>query len=159
MPASVARIYVNDIEVGTLPADQYEYIVKQVKAEKRLYLEWLYGMLKLILRPVLRYISWIPGIIAGMFLVMAVLQPAELALIIDEIRAADSKAIVEGLRMLVTFTIPVGICYGSARVFFVGPHTLPDPFGDEISRWIRSELEVPTEGRMTVELVPHDARA
>lgn len=159
MPASVARIYVNDIEVGTLPADQYEYIVKQVKAEKRLYLLWLGGMLKLILRPVLRYISWIPGIIAGMFLVMAVLQPGDLALIIDEIRAADSMAIVEGLRMLVTFTIPVGIFYGIVRVIFGDPDRLPDPFGDEISRYIRSELEVPTEGRMTVELVPHDARA
>ncbi len=50
MGPSVARIAVNGIEVGTLSADMYESIVKDVRATKRLYIAQAINWLRAFLR-------------------------------------------------------------------------------------------------------------
>ncbi|MFC7522197.1 hypothetical protein ACFQS6_23980 [Xanthomonas populi] len=88
MSKSIARIYVNGIEVGSLPAETYQEIVKSLHKDRRLYLAWAVAAAGSIVRLLLKFYSSLPSVVVGLFLLLAVLTPDTLTGVLTDLRAA-----------------------------------------------------------------------
>lgn len=151
MKSSIARVHVNGIEVGTLPADTYHQIVKSVKHSRRLYLAWALSACSMVLRKAWKYISGIPAALIGFLFIVLMVSPESFTYLLDGLRAAEPEEITQNLRKVVEWigTMAV-IVLPITAVFTPQSWRFPNPFDREISRRIRQMLEVPTEGEVMI---------
>lgn len=154
MNSSIARIHVNGIEVGTLPATTYDEIYKSVHKDPRLYLAWVFEAVLATLRPLVKFYSALPSVVVGALLLCAAVWPEVFTAFITDLKAADPATITAGLRnVLGVFCTVFTVSFPVLAVFKPGLVEFESPFAKRLSRIIRGLLEVPTEGRLTVEIV------
>lgn len=152
MSASIARIYVNNIEVGSIPASTYRDIDKRVRQSKRLYLAWVLAYSGLILRKLAVFFGAMPAMLIGALILLLALSPETFTDFVGELMAAEPAAITQRLRNAVgaIATLAVFVFPFSA---LIRPRSwlVDNPFKVETSRRIRQLLEVPSEGDMKIE--------
>lgn len=159
--SKIARIFVNRIEVGTVPADLYEKIVKQAKRDWRLYVSQGFNLVAVAFRffvVTLRLTPWLwfiasaglvllaPDILGEIFAALTKATPAELA---NEYR----KAVMYG-PVAVAAMLLAGMLMG-----FGSKYGYIDRFGEVVGERLRSLLEVPAEGTVDVFIVDDEAKA
>lgn len=160
MQSSIARVYVNRIEVGTLPADTYHAIVKSVRRERRLYLGWAFAATQACLRPVIEFYKSLPATVVGLLLLLAAIWPDLFTAFITDLKAATPAQITEALRGLLRYLSLVFMFGFPLLVLFKRDlMSFESPFDRAISHHIRSLLEVPAEGSLTVEVIALPAEA
>lgn len=154
MKSPIARVYVNDVEVGSLPADTYKNIVKTVRSTPYLYLSFFKSLSLLIIRKLFICIQAIPFILIGFLFVMLIIHPESIATLIEEFRVVEPNKLTQELRDLVgtAATLAIFILPLSAMLFPQNWYFY-NPFEHEISLRIRRLLEVPTEGKVVVEII------
>ncbi|MCF6783707.1 hypothetical protein [Stutzerimonas stutzeri] len=153
MTASIARIYVNDIEVGSLPTETYNEIAKKVRKNRRLYLAWVLAFAEALLRILVRFYGSLPSVFVGLFLLCAAVSPETFTSVVAELKAASPEAITEGVRKLLGFiSIVVSVTLPFVLALFPGYARFQSPFEQAVSREIRGLLEVPTEGALRVDI-------
>ncbi|WP_051050701.1 hypothetical protein [Metapseudomonas furukawaii] len=154
MSSSIARIHVNGVEVGSIPADTYHAMVQNVRRNRRLYLAWTIAATKACLRPVVRFYCALPSIVVGVLLLAAAAWPAAFTALVADLQAADPQTITAGLRHALAFICAVFIVgFPILALMRPGLVRFESPFDKALSRQIRRLLEVPTEGTMRVEII------
>lgn len=151
--AGVAHVYVNDIEVGSLPAEQYENIVKQSKRNVWLYVKQIVNLARVTWGLAIYALKSVPWIIFFLFVLASVFVPNDLAQCIDNIKNSNSLELVQvfksGFSMVyMIICILCGCTIGiSDRFGLLGYKSY---FDEAISLQIRQILEVPADGRIEV---------
>lgn len=160
MQSSIARVYVNRIEVGTLPANTYQAIVKSVRRERRLYLSWVVAAAQACLRPAALFYKSLPSTVVGLLLILAAIWPDVFTAFITDLKAATPAQITDALRGLLRYlSLAFMIGFPLLTFFNRGQMHFESPFDRAISHQIRSLLEVPAEGSLTVEVITHPTEA
>ncbi|EMA2595200.1 hypothetical protein U2H31_006377 [Pseudomonas aeruginosa] len=154
MKSSIARVHVNGIEVGTLPADTYHQIVKTVRHTRRLYLAWALAAAGLVLRKVFQYIRAMPAALAGALFILLMVSPESFTQLLIDTRAAEPEEITQALRWVFHLIgVMAIIALPTMAIFAPRSWQIQNPFDSEISRQIRQLLEVPSEGDLMVEII------
>lgn len=78
MTASIARVHVNGIEVGSLPTETYNAIANKVRKDRRLYLAWVFAATGAVLNMLARFYTSLPSVVVGLFLLCAAFRPKHL---------------------------------------------------------------------------------
>ncbi|MBU9439112.1 hypothetical protein KTE91_28945 [Burkholderia multivorans] len=156
--AAIARVYVNDVEVGALPADQYNRIVKDVRADRRLYVAQAMNYIGFVWRFVAHSLRFVPIFWFAALVVAEILGPSIVTDLIAAMRQATPTEVNHGI----CWMLGAGMIFSMLTVsfcMFAGayPSGLVDEFEAKISRQIRSLLEVPAEGTMSVLVSADDA--
>lgn len=153
MNSSIARVYVNDVEVGSLPVDTYNNIVKTVRNTPSLYFLWFKSFLLLIFRKVFGYFQAVPFVLISAFFLLLIVSPEIITSLITDFKIADPGKITEDLREIVKAVFSLGvIAMPLSALFFPENWRFYNPFEHEVSLRIRKLLEVPTEGKLVVEI-------
>jgi len=150
--SKIAKIHINNIEVGSLPAEEYEAIVKAVKSDWRVYLSQALNILRVALRlavTVLRLVPWAWFVL--LFLAMLA-APTEVTAVISALQKASPEAITHGIQQ----AIIAGIVLSVAAVFVsvISGNSIAfgfvDHFNQAINQRLRYILEEPAEGDVMV---------
>ncbi|MFL1449210.1 hypothetical protein ACI77O_12515 [Pseudomonas tritici] len=151
MTASIARVHVNGIEVGSLPTETYNAIAKKVRKDRRLYLAWVFAAAGAVLRMLTRFYSSLPSVVVGLLLLCAAVSPETFTGMVAELKTADPEAITQGVRKLLGFICTIfTVTVPLVAVLFPGYVRFQSPFDQALSREIRGLLEVPTEGSLKI---------
>ncbi|MDF9779258.1 hypothetical protein [Pseudomonas baetica] len=155
MSASIARVHVNGIEVGSLPLETYNTIVACVRQDRRLYLAFTVKLLGVGLRMLLWGTCAVPVFLMIAFAFVLLAEPASITDLIATARAATPEAITAALKATLLFTWIGMLVLVPAVMAMFCPSLLAfsNPFTDAINRDVRSMLEVPAEGRVWVRIV------
>ncbi|WP_429359308.1 hypothetical protein [Paraburkholderia sp. GAS32] len=151
MTNAVARVYVNKIEVGTLPADVYNKIVKDVRADRRLYLGQAWNYICVAYAFLARSILQVPVFWFVALLMCEVLGPSNVTDFITAMRQATPAEVnhaicwMLGAGSLVSMIVVAFCMYLGAY-----PSGVVDEFDRKINHQVRSLLEVPAQGDMMV---------
>ncbi|MGY6257273.1 hypothetical protein ACXIVK_27830 [Paraburkholderia caledonica] len=157
MANAIARVYVNDIEVGTLPADQYNKIVKMVRADRRLYVAQAMNYFKVLLRCLFLTIRYVPTALFFALFLFEITSPSSVTDVIVGMRQSTPEAVNHGVCWLLGTGWIVSMLFVVVGMFDgVFPTGAVDQFDRKISHHIRSLLEVPAQGKMMV-VVTRDA--
>jgi len=153
MSAAIARVYVNNVEVGSLPVEQYQAIVQQARADKRLYVGQALSALNVLYRFLVKALFMVPVFYFVVLLVLEVGSPSDMTDFITAMQQATPAEVNHTIRMMLGW----GFMFSAICVFFAwglgGFSTgYVDPFDVKIAGRIRSLLEVPAEGALRVEI-------
>lgn len=154
----IARVYVNQVEVGSLPTDQYNSIAKEARKDVRVWISQGMNVFMATFRFVvdsLRLAPWAcfllsvlllatsPDLLTHFFTVMATATPAEATKLYG-------LAVFSGSVMAI-FSNLVGIAFG-----WQSPYGYVNEVDRVINQKVRQILEVPAVGDMTIVCVEID---
>lgn len=154
---AVAKVYVNNVGVGALPADQYKSIVSDVRRDRRIVVAQVLNIFAVVLRFFERVLKVMPVFLFYMVCIFILFSPESIAVTLVEIQKAAPNEIVRGLRTLILVSLLL-----TTLILFIIPMFSSYRFGyanqfdNEINKRIRRILEVPTEGDMSVIIADGD---
>ncbi|MBB5546691.1 hypothetical protein [Paraburkholderia fungorum] len=141
----------NDIEVGALPADQYNSIVKMVRADRRLYVAQAFNYIGATWRLVALSLRYVPILWFLALIVLEVGAPSSVTDLIAAMRQATPAEINHAICWMLGIGCFVSMIIVALSMLLGGyPTGVVDQFDGKISHHIRSLLEVPAEGKMMV---------
>lgn len=151
MTSEVARVFVNEVEVGALPAEQYRQIVKDVRRDKRLILAQSlnYGHVAYMFfaKTVLRW----PVTLLACVALLEVSTPATVVDMITMIRAATPTEANGAMGLILGWSWVVSCLFEAGCRLVWNRHSgLIDCFDESVNFRIRSLLQEPVEGRLSV---------
>lgn len=157
MSNAVAKVYVNNVGVGALPANQYKTIVNEIRRDRRLFVAQLLNFLAVVFRFMVINLKVLPFFLFYLMCTGVLFSPESISTILTEIQKATPDEIVLGIRqailvslLLTIFTLFVASLFSNYRYGYV------NQFDKGINKRIRNILEVPTEGDMSVIIVDGD---
>lgn len=155
MLGSIARVYVNGIEVGSLPANHYTAIVESVRKDRRLLLAYAMRVVSLVLRSIFYCAAATPVLLTIFCAFLLVFDPGSVSGMIADARSATPEELTAFLRasLVMTWFITLVVFPVALAVARPGFYSIDDPYKRAISRRIRSILEVPTEGPLYVDII------
>lgn len=154
MKGPIARISVNGVEVGSLPADTYQLIVSTVRGQRWLYLVYVARALRSVACLFVKATRLIPLLIILGVAIIAMIEPDATSAFIEFTRSAAPDEIAASLQACMTFfMLPIYVLVMWGLMMINPSRSLPaSPFSEEVERRIMRLLEVPTMGLMTVVL-------
>ena len=150
--SKIARVYLNDVEVGSLPAVQYQRIVKDAKRDWRLYvLQWL-NIIGFSLRCAVMCLRLTPWVWFYLSIIALIFAPEELSQVITEYGQATPLEVTRAYAKMVVFGASISAVCLSIIVAIGKSHVYGyvNKFDEAIKNELRRLLEVPTEGEMMV---------
>jgi len=149
---AILRVSVNGIEVGSLPEGLYEEIRKDVRRNKWLYVRQGFSFLNAILVVLSRFLAY-AAILSVLFsMLVAVASPDTTATVWAALMKATPDQVANGFRSMAGLVLFVtGLCM-LAMLCLKGFSYFGavDVFQREINHYVRTVLEVPSEGPMTI---------
>lgn len=160
MGSSTALVYVNDVEVGSLPTEQYYQLVKEVRRQKMLYFLQALNMANVAARLVFVWLQL--AAILGAIIVcgLALSGTATLTEVFSSVQAAPPKALAQTVHHIAVFCLSmasVGVVLLSAVGRLDSGYV--NQFNRTISLRLRQLMEVPAEGTVQVVLVAEKEEA
>ncbi|MDP5168553.1 hypothetical protein [Pseudomonas syringae] len=161
MSKPVACIQINGIEVGSLPLELYNSIVDLVRKDRRLYVAYVFQGLWLFLRVAAAATVATPSAVLIMFAFLVAVDPTSFTEFVVQLRDSTPEQITSALRQLLYLGWVLGMVFLPVYLIVVRPKKFAfnNPFEAAISRRIRSMLEVPTEGTLSVFIVDNDLQS
>jgi hypothetical protein len=152
--AGVARVYVNEVEVGSLPAVHYARVVREAWSCKGLYVMQALNIAAVVLRAALAVVRFIPWVWFLALACAAVFAPEALRETFARMSTATPTQLVDAVRQALdgAAVLSVVVC-GTTVVLGVERFGYVNQFDEVISQRIRRILEVPAEGSMRVSVV------
>ena len=153
MRNGIAVVYVNNIEVGSMPASQYDEIVESVKNDWRIRISGIFQFIGFIWRIFYRSLAFFFQsiiVLLGLFMLYSIFDNSELVQLIDSLKGASSGSIAEGIRSLTMLCINVTILGGALRLCTHGVPTYVSTSETAINKRIRQVMEVPAEGQVAI---------
>lgn len=158
MNSRVARVYVNNIEVGSLPADQYEQIIKNSKRNWKNYISQAFNILWVSWRIGVRIILTVPVIWFMVAFLSVIFDETILTTIFTAIQTNSPEQNTQYFKN----TLNISVLISSLSIFlssiFIGARSFGyvNLFDLAINRKIREILEVPTDGDVNVTVIDHN---
>jgi len=158
--SNVFRVFVNKVDVGALPEQDYRSIISEitseVKKDRRLILAQALNFVLCLLRFSTTLMRIVPVIIFAPLAVTLLIAPEMVTEMITVMRTATPADITNGLRLImITFFLP-SLMIGISFVFVFTGHRFgyinqfENAINERISLRVRAILEVPAEGEVEV---------
>jgi hypothetical protein len=161
MQNAIARVYVNQVEVGSLPADQYRRIVDEVRSEVngdlRLYLAQAFNLARCVARFVIFILEFVPFFCFLTLTLLALATPNALTSLLAAISQATPAEMTQGIRMAL-LVLGGGSTFAFLLVSLIAGHgfgyinQFSSNIGTRISLRIREILKVPADGDMMIKV-------
>lgn len=148
---SVARVFVNQIEVGTLPAEQYYALVKAARRSRRIWIAQGLNLVATMLRIGVAMLRMVPFAWFVMVVVALGVAPDDLAAVINSVKVGSAEEVVGVLRQAVVIGATLtGVAITGSMAF--GGHTYGyvSRFDEFVGQRLRELMEVPAEGDVFV---------
>lgn len=154
---SIARVYVNQIEVGALPSAQYRAVVEQTRHDWRLYVQQVFNVAFACLWFLIASFRLVPTLLFIAGAAAAIWVPEEITASVIQLATITPEQLSQGIqRLLLWCTVFAVILHCSVfMMFFSGFHKFGyiNVFDRAVNKQIRRVLEVPAEGDMFVHIV------
>lgn len=155
MSHDVVNIYINGIEIGSLPLALYQDVKRQVYRRPWLYLRQLVNVLRCFILAAGLMFRCLPLLWLALGVVVLLGDPAALATVIDLLRSASGVEVVNSMKQgfimslqFLSFVMMMfSIVFSHRFCRWVG---FTNVFDNEINYRIRSLLDAPGEGDMSV---------
>lgn len=149
----VARVYVNGIEVGSMPTDQYKALVKEQNWRIWLHVKGIFNVFTFSYNVASRIAMATSIVIISILLVTCAVAPEGAAELINQLRQTEPKIIAAFMQRFVLLAL-VAVTFGTLLDIALHPalYGYINHIDLEINRKIRQLLEVPAEGDMRVEI-------
>ncbi|WP_148709737.1 hypothetical protein, partial [Pseudomonas syringae group genomosp. 3] len=143
MSSSIARIHVNGVEVGSLPAEVYNSMVSTARQDRRLYLAYAFRGVGLIVRLLARSIVAVPGFLLLAFSFLVLVDPASTTDLITSLRAATPEEIAAYFKATLVFTWVWTVVLLPALLALFCPSQIAfdNPYTDSVNQRVSSMLE------------------
>lgn len=153
METAIARVYVNDVEVGSMPEAQYRAIIDEVHANRWLRVRELLNGVWQMVRAIAWAIARMPVWLLGVVCVLLVALPQEhLTTLIEQLRGADAAQLTADLRTALLAIVGPSVFGLAAWRIGYGPGADAELHQREIDDRIRAIMECPAEGRVRVHI-------
>ncbi|WP_034302988.1 hypothetical protein [Herbaspirillum sp. RV1423] len=152
--SSIAHVYIHDVEVGSVPLEQYKAILAEIRRDKRLYLaqagEYLAASTRFVIDLVRLYIFVLGTMVSAYAIYCAYSDFGTDA--IASFQNATPAQLSEGLRVLLFASVLFAFMAIALQVMFWNKRLFQarSEFQVAIHRRICKLLEVPSEGPMRV---------
>lgn len=154
MHHDVAHVFVNNIEVGSLPVCEYQQLVKSVRKSKRLYVIQLFNWLVVAMRCGGELLIMLPVYLVGLMVCVAFVAPDALSAYFTAISKLTPEQLVQTVRALSGALSVVYAMYLGGRLLVKGSLAgYVNQFEAEVNERVRTLLEVPAEGAVRVEWI------
>ncbi|KAA6093900.1 hypothetical protein [Pantoea sp. B_9] len=153
MRDGTAVINVNGIEVGAMPLEQYEEIVRGVKKDWRTRIASVFSYIGFSWRVILilwNYFVQSLCIFMVIFLLYFFHHQTELTQLITDLRNASSQHIAEIIRTITNTCVVLTVIAGSLSVCIKGTPVYVSATESAINKKIREVMEVPAEGQVSI---------
>lgn len=153
---SIARIYVNQVEVGALPASQYHSVVKQIRSDGRLYVLQGFNFVEVLIRFLLATFRLVPSMWFLVAVILAIWAPEAITEFVASFQKFSPSEVSQGFQRMLLWSV---LFNGVALMAHVGFAAGFQPYGyinmidRAVSRRIREVLEVPAEGELMVTVI------
>jgi len=150
--SSILRVSVNGVEVGSLPEELYEKISREVRRNKWLYVLQGFSFLNSVLVVLSRFLEY-AAILSVLFSIfVAVYSPDTTATVWAALMRATPEQVANGFRAMAELTLFMTGLGMLAMLSLKGFDYFGavDVIQREINRYVRTYLEVPSEGHMTI---------
>lgn len=157
MSEGVAIIKVNGIDVGSMPLEQYHAIVKKVKKDWRNRIVSAFSVLHYLFRIASVYCEYFIKtlvIFMALFFISSITSPSSVTELISSLKYSTPTDITTLIHTITNFAILISIFSFIMMLFFM-PHTrfnYISPFDVAINKIIRTIMEVPANGDVTVSI-------
>lgn len=147
---SIARVFVNRIEVGAVPLAQYQALEKRAHRDWRLYVAQGFNLLRVFLKFAFAAIVSLPALWLVAVVAWAWLGPDSVLLALSELRTITPESLREGVSELLARSVALTLVFHllHAAVFGFHRYGFKDIFEDEVNQRVREVLEVPAEGNL-----------
>lgn len=153
---SIARVYVNQVEVGALPATQYHAVVKQARRDWRLHVLQGFNVAAVLVRFLLTSLRLVPLLWFMVAVLLGIWYPDSITEFVASFPTLSPSQVSQSFQhMLLWSTFVTGVSL-MLRAALTGSSAGFQPYGyinmidRAVSRRIREILEVPAEGDMMV---------
>lgn len=150
--SSIAHVYLNDVEVGSLPAADYKRIVSKAKKDWKLYVLQALILMKVVLKIIVFGARSISAFLFLAITLAVVFFPEQVTETLQQLRNYPIDEIVKGAQNVfiwiwtfTSFFAPALLMVWRRNLF--GYY---DVFDERISQEIRQILEVPATGNLSV---------
>lgn len=157
MSNAIARVYVNDVDIGSLPADQYKNIVIEIRRDRRLWVAQILNLLAVAFRFVAMLMKVLPFFLFYVTLLGVLFAPESISEIMVYIQSATPDEIVQRMRQVIVASLFLSFLIMLISSIVSGyRYGYANQFDKDINKRIRNILEVPTEGDMRVSIISGD---
>lgn len=153
MESGVAVIKVNDVEVGSMPVEQYEKLVAEVKRDRRTQIASVVRYAGFIWRFFCRFCSYYIqsfSVIITVFLLLSMFQPQEVTDFISSWQGASAESITGLINTIARYCLVITVASFILSIFIKGVPVFVSATEDAINRKIREVMEVPANGKVSV---------
>lgn len=163
MTNGIAHVFINGVEVGSLPADQYHHMVAEVYKDRRFLKQQISALMMAIGHSFIQGMSQFSAyILLSLCIGAAVIPTTYLTQFIQylmNLTAGDIAVAVSTMGQIVI----VMAAFATIGTFVFGIFFKPEVFlrskcNAEIHQWIREILEVSSEGELRVSIEHHSNR-
>lgn len=151
MNTSVSRVLINNVEVGSIPTDQFQAIVAETKRDWRLYAASIWSTLFAGTKLFLKSLAIAPVVALTIASLLVFFYPDGGTAFFDELKQTTGAEISNLVRSSLTVSwlatviaLVFGIAFGAIKFGYT------DPFSRVIGERIRFLLEEPNDGPITV---------
>lgn len=151
----IVVIKVNNIDVGSMPIEDYEKIVKDIRADCRNRILYVLSHINSIWKMAKKIISCFAMSYAAFFVIMMIylyLNHAETVNFIELLRTSSSESIAKGIHNITNLSIVYSILYCTIPFLIKGEPVFQSAFDRAINNKIREVMEVPAEGEVSVHI-------
>lgn len=153
MRDGTAVVKVNGIEVGAMPLEQYEAIVRDVKKDWRTRVASVFSYIGFVWRMIQRFWHYFVqtiSIFIALFLLYFFQNQAELPQLITELRNAPSQHIAQIINTITYTGIVLTTIAGTLSIILKGTPAYVTATENAINKKIREVMEVPAEGQVSI---------
>lgn len=147
---SIARVFVNRIEVGAVPLAQYQSIEKRASRDWRLYVAQGFNLLSVSLKFAFAAMLSLPALWLVAAVAWAWLGPDSMLRTLSELGTITPESLREGVSGLMARSVALTLAFHLlyASVFGFHRYGFKNIFEDDVNRRVREVLEVPAEGNL-----------
>ncbi|WP_133462489.1 hypothetical protein [Scandinavium goeteborgense] len=155
MKDGVAVISVNNINVGSMPVEQYEEIVRTIKKDWRTRILSVLSYMRFGCRIAIRLWSFFVqsfSVIIALFMLYSIFNLPDVTQYINEVRNLPSQNIAEGIRLVANLCVTLMFIVFPISIFIKGVPVFVSATENAINKKIREIMEVPSEGKVSVSI-------
>lgn len=151
MTSAIARVFVNQVEVGSVPLTMYRELVTIAWKSPRLYIAQIMNLCGVIFKFVTGFLTTLPVLLVGIVGLAAWFWPGELQSFIEEIRTRTAAELVVFIQQIwPTLFLLYVMIQGFRGMFSNTSFGFINHFSADIHQHLRHLLEVPVDGVVTV---------
>jgi hypothetical protein len=151
---AIARVFVNNIEVGSLPAAEYDRLSSAAYGDQRLWAATFLSLLGAVWRILGRTVAAMPAVLLASAATMALVVPGPTAELVHALRALPPEQLFAGFLRVLSMVGTLGLVVVPMLDALRGrnPGDFVNPFDAAVANQIRQRLEVPSDGALRVEV-------